>query len=119
VSLPPLDALPRIPRDAQGPVFREPWEAQAFALAVRLHQAGVFTWTQWASALADEIRGAKVRGDADLGDTYYRHWLAALERLLAEAKLVSPDETRARGAEIERAMRRDHARRHDHDHHHS
>ncbi len=113
-----LDLLARIPRDAEGPVFREPWEAQAFALAVRLHQEGVFTWPQWASALAEEIKRAQAAGDADLGDGYYRHWLAALERLLAEARLVTPEETRRRGVEIDRAQRRDHAHDHDHDDHH-
>ncbi len=123
MSPPALDRLARIPRDAEGPVFREPWEAQAFALAVQLHQEGVFTWTQWAAALAEEIARAHAAGDVDLGDTYYRHWLAALERLLADAKLVAPEETRRRGAEIERAQRRDHAHadpHHDHhdDHHH-
>jgi nitrile hydratase accessory protein len=116
LTLPTLDTLPRIPRDAQGPVFREPWEAQAFALAVRLHQEGVFTWTQWAAALADEIKRAQAGGDADLGDTYYRHWMAALERLLADAMLVAPEETRARGVAIDRAQRRDHDHPHDHDH---
>src|SRR3954453_3338345 len=76
-------ALPGIPRDADGPVFREPWEAQAFALAVELHARGLYTWTEWAAALAEQIGRAQSRGDADLGDTYYRHWLAALETLVA------------------------------------
>ena len=87
MNLPPLEALPRIPRDAEGPVFREPWEAEAFALAVALHRAGTFTWTEWAAALADEIAGAKAAGDPDLGDTYYRHWLAALEKLVADGRI--------------------------------
>ena len=69
------------PEDA--PVFREPWEAEAFALAVKLHEAGVFTWPEWAAALAEEIKRAQAAGDPDQGDTYYRHWLAALERLVA------------------------------------
>ena len=76
--------LPGRPVDASGPVFREPWEAQAFALALALHERGVFTWAEWASALAAEIRRAQEAGDPDTGDTYYRHWLAALERLVAE-----------------------------------
>jgi nitrile hydratase accessory protein len=79
-ALPPLTGLPR---DADGPVFREPWEAHAFALALALHERGLFTWTEWAAALADEIRSAQQAGDADRGDTYYRHWLATLERLVA------------------------------------
>jgi nitrile hydratase accessory protein len=78
------EALPGLPRDADGPVFAEPWEAQAFALAVALHERGVFTWPEWAAALAEEIRRAQAAGDPDTGETYYRHWLAALERLVAE-----------------------------------
>ncbi len=85
------DAVPGIPRDADGPVFREPWEAQAFAMAVALQQGGLFTWPEWAAALADEIRRAQVAGDPDTGETYYRHWLAALERLVAEKGIASPD----------------------------
>ncbi len=72
-------------------MFREPWEAQAFAMALALHQRGLFTWTEWAAALADEIKRAQAAGDPDLGDTYYRHWLAALERLVAEKGLATPD----------------------------
>jgi len=77
--------LPRLqgrPSDRDGPVFREPWEAHAFALAVSLHQRGLFTWPEWATALAAQIDAAQAAGDADLGDTYYRHWLAALEALV-------------------------------------
>jgi nitrile hydratase accessory protein len=79
-----VDAVPGIPRDAEGPVFREPWEAQAFAMAVALHQRGVFTWPEWSAALGEEIARAEDAGDPALGDTYYAHWVAALERLLAE-----------------------------------
>ena len=77
-------ALPELPRDADGPVFREPWEAQAFAMTVALYRRGLFAWTEWAAALAEEIKRAQAQGDPDRGDTYYRHWLAALERLVAE-----------------------------------
>src|SRR5260370_33524164 len=78
------DAVPSIPRDADGPVFREPWEAQAFAMALALHERGLFTWPQWAVTLADEIKRAQAAGDPDTGETYYHHWLATLERLVAE-----------------------------------
>jgi nitrile hydratase accessory protein len=78
------DAVPGIPHDAEGPVFREPWEAQAFAMTLALHQRGLFTWPEWAAALAAEIKRAQATGDPDTGETYYRHWLAALERLVAE-----------------------------------
>ena len=72
-----------IPRDDDGPVFREPWEAQAFAMALTLHEQGLFTWNEWAATLADEIKRAQASGDPDTGESYYRHWLATLERLIA------------------------------------
>ena len=81
--------VPGIPRDADGPVFREPWEAQAFAMALALHQRGLFTWPEWAATLAAEIKRAQAAGDPDLGNTYYRHWLAALERILAQKGVAS------------------------------
>ena len=83
------EAVPGIPRDADGPVFREPWEAQAFAMALALHERGLFTWARWAATLADEIKRAQAAGDPDTGETYYRHWLAALERLVAETGVAT------------------------------
>jgi nitrile hydratase accessory protein len=74
--------LPGVPSDSGGVVFREPWEAQAFAIAVALHERGLFSWTEWAATLAGEIRAAQARGDPDTGETYYRHWLDTLERLV-------------------------------------
>jgi len=85
------EALPSLPRDAEGPVFREPWEAQAFSMALALHQRGLFTWPEWAATLADEIKRAQAAGDPDTGETYYRHWLAALERLVAEKGIANMD----------------------------
>jgi len=85
-----LAALPSLPRDAGGPVFAEPWQAQAFALAVRLSQEGYFTWKEWAAALADEIKNAADRGEPDDGSRYYEHWLAALERLVTAKGLSDP-----------------------------
>ena len=82
-----LASLPRLPRDEGGPVFAEPWEAQAFALAVKLSEQGHFTWKEWAAALADELKAAADRGEPDDGTQYYRHWQAALERLVTEKGL--------------------------------
>jgi nitrile hydratase accessory protein len=76
--------VPGIPCDAEGPVFREPWEAQAFAMTLALHQRGVFTWPEWAETLGAEIKRAQAGGDPDTGETYYVHWLNALERLVSE-----------------------------------
>ena len=80
----PLHELPGIPLDAGSPVFKEPWEAKAFAITLALHERGVFTWPQWAEALSRQIALAQSAGDADLGDTYYQHWLLALESLVVK-----------------------------------
>ncbi|WGR96451.1 nitrile hydratase accessory protein [Bradyrhizobium sp. ISRA443] len=85
-------AISSIPRDDAGPVFRAPWEAQAFAMALTLHDRGVFTWGEWAAVLADQIKRAQAAGDPDTGETYYLHWLATLEHLVA-AKGVTTSET--------------------------
>lgn len=98
--------LPGLPLDAQGsPVFREPWQAQAFAMAVRLHAAGHFTWTEWAAQLAAQIQRAQAAGDPDRGDTYYLHWLAALEHLVAAKGLVGRGELADRKAAWDAAAR--------------
>jgi nitrile hydratase accessory protein len=101
----PLDALPAIPRDADGPVFRAPWEAQAFAMAVMLHERGHFTWKEWAARLSDEIAAARAAGDPDDGSRYYYYWLAALEKLVAEKRLIKSDELATRKDEWDRAAR--------------
>ena len=77
-------------RDADQRAFHEPWEAQAFALAVALRERGAFSATEWAAALGEEIKRAQAAGDPDNGDTYYHHWLAALERLVAAKGLADP-----------------------------
>jgi nitrile hydratase accessory protein len=77
-------AVPSLPRDEGGPVFHEPWEAQAFAMTLALYRRGLFTWPEWAATLGAEIKRAQAAGDPDTGRTYYRHWLNALERLVAE-----------------------------------
>lgn len=93
----PLDSsatasrLPGVPSDSEGVVFREPWEAQAFAIAVALHEHGVFSWSEWTAALAAEIQGPQERGDQDAGETYYHHWLTALERLLVAKQTITPE----------------------------
>jgi nitrile hydratase accessory protein len=91
-----LQELPPLPRDEAGPVFAEPWQAQAFALAVRLSEQGYFTWKEWASALADEIKAAANRHEPDDGSRYYHHWLVALEQLVTEKGLTDPTALLAR-----------------------
>ncbi len=83
-----LAALPPLPEDDDGPVFAEPWQAQAFALAVQLSEQGHFTWKEWADALGNELAAAAARGKPDDGSQYYFHWVAALERLVTEKGLA-------------------------------
>jgi nitrile hydratase accessory protein len=107
-SIPPdvnLGALPALPRDDAGPVFKAPWEAQAFAMTVSLHARGAFTWSEWADALAHELSAAAARGEPDDGTHYYEHWLAALEKLVAGKKLVPDRELERRVDEWDAAAR--------------
>ena len=83
-----LESLPSMPRDEEGPVFAEPWQAQAFALAVKLSEQGHFTWKEWSAALAEELRAAADRGEPDDGSHYYEHWVTALERLVTAKSLA-------------------------------
>ena len=84
-------SVPGVPRDSDGPVFREPWEAQAFAMTLALYERGLFTWPEWAAALAAEIKRAQCDGDPDTGETYYLHWLNALEKLVADKGVTTHD----------------------------
>ena len=86
-----VEVVAGIPRNADDPVFREPWEAHAFAMALMLHERGFFTWAEWAATLGDEIKRAQRAGDPDTGETYYRHWVATLERILSEKGVTNPE----------------------------
>ena len=97
--------LPALPRDEKGPVFHEPWQAQAFAMALELHRAGHFSWKEWAEHLGSEIAAAKTRGDSDLGDTYYHYWLAALEKLVAAKGIATSGELATRKQQWDAAAR--------------
>jgi nitrile hydratase accessory protein len=85
------EEVPGIPRDSDGPVFGEPWQAQAFAMTLALHERGLFSWSEWAAALAAEIKRVQGAGDPDTGETYYSHWLAALEKLVADKGIATHD----------------------------
>ena len=100
-----LSLLPALPVDDQGPVFVEPWQAQAFAMTLELHRAGHFSWQEWAEHLSAEIAAAQAHGDPDRGDTYYHHWLAALERLVAEKDLATATELATRKKQWDVAAR--------------
>lgn len=93
------------PRDEAGPVFAAPWQAQAFAMAVALHERGVFTWAEWAERLSREIKRAQAAGDPDTGETYYLHWLSALESLAVDKGVASLNDLSERKAAWDRAAR--------------
>lgn len=84
-----LQSNPGLPADTHGPVFREPWEAQAFAMTLALHDKGLFAWREWAAMLGETIKAAQAAGDPDTGDTYYHHWLATLERMVAQKAVTT------------------------------
>jgi nitrile hydratase accessory protein len=101
-----LHALPRLPGDEREPVFAEPWQAQAFALAVKLSEQGHFTWKEWAATLANELKAAATRGEPDDGSRYYDHWLVALEHLVTDKGLTDPASLLARKEAWAEAYRR-------------
>jgi len=98
-------SLPGLPRDDGGPVFRAPWEAQAFALTLSLFERGCFTWKEWTEHLSAEIAAARERGDADDGSRYYEYWLAALEKLATAKGLITLAHLLTRKDEWDRAAR--------------
>jgi nitrile hydratase accessory protein len=75
-------------------VFEQPWQAHAFAMAVSLHERGVFTWLEWSNALSEEIRSASRPNEPTTGETYYVHWLKALESMVAAKGVASNQELR-------------------------
>ena len=95
-----LKDLPLLPRDEEGPVFEEPWQAQAFAVVVNLNEAGLITWKEWAQYLGSVIREAESRGEVDTAKRYYEHWLTALERFAQEKNLAQSDELEREQEEI-------------------
>ena len=104
-NVPTESQLPSLPRDEDGPVFKEPWEAEAFAMTLNLHAQGHFTWPEWAERLGAEISAARDAGDADRGDTYYLHWLKALEGLVAKKGLLTTDDLANRRDAWDKAAR--------------
>ena len=110
MAVPDLNVLPDLPLDEEGPVFKEPWEARAFAMAVQLQEQGLFTWNEWAEQLGEAIEAARRDGDADRGDTYYKHWLACLETLARKKGLVTLESL----AEGKQKAHEDHQRLHAH-----
>lgn len=120
-----LDSTPGLPRDRDGPVFAEPWQAQAFALTVKLHEAGHFTWSEWVRYLSREIAAGAPAGASGAETVYYLQWLAALEKLAADKGLASPAALAERKAEwlaaheataFGKPVALDAAHRHDHEH---
>ena len=103
------DALrtnPGLPADSKGPVFHEPWQAQAFAMTLALHEKGLFAWPEWAAMLGETIKAAQAAGDPDTGETYYHHWLVTLERIVAEKAVASSADLASHRDAWERAAAR-------------
>lgn len=100
------DTLPQLLRDDDGPVFRAPWEAQAFAMTLALYERGAFSWKEWADALALAISDAQAAGDPDTGESYYLHWLDALEAITKKKGLVTGELLVHRKQEWDDAARR-------------
>lgn len=115
-----LSDLPGSLLDQDEPVFKEPWQARAFALACALQQQGVFSRTEWAENLGRTISKAQQEGDQDLGDTYYQHWLNCLEELTVAKGLATPEELVSGKQSAHEAHQRMHEELgHFHSHHHS
>lgn len=102
MNTPDARVLPGLPHDGDTPVFEEPWQAQAFALAVQLNAKGAFTWAEWAETLGRELAAAPL----DDGARYYHHWVSALERISAERNLADFSALKARKAAWVDAYRR-------------
>jgi nitrile hydratase accessory protein len=111
---PDLTSLPNLPQDEDGPVFKAPWQAHAFAMVMKLHEGGCFTWDEWATRLSEAIKQAQADGDPDLGNTYYEHWLVALEGIIEEKDLLPA----ALIAERQASIKAEHAQSHGHEHSH-
>ena len=101
-----LAEVASIPRDDNGPVFSQPWQAEAFAMTLTLHAKGLFEWSEWAQCLAEEIKRAQSGGDPDLGDTYYHHWLAALEAIVVAKGVTSKSQLKQQYVEWDEAAKR-------------
>jgi nitrile hydratase accessory protein len=115
-----LSDLPLLPRDEEGPVFEEPWQAQAFAVVVKLNEAGLITWKEWAQCLGSVFQEAESRGEYDTGKRYYEHWLTALERFAREKNLAQSDELEREEEEIlARFIEHTHEHEHEHEHGHT
>ncbi|MFT5350400.1 MAG: nitrile hydratase accessory protein [Gammaproteobacteria bacterium] len=118
MALTNLEALPDLPLDENGPVFKAPWQAQAFALVVSLQEQGILSPEEWAEQLGTSIQQAREQGDPDLGDTYYEHWLSALETITFQKGLSSPEILAERKKRVHDEQQKMHGHDHEHGHGH-
>ncbi len=99
MSLDPALQAISIPQDEEGPVFDEPWQAQAFAMTVKLNEAGQFSWSEWAEVFGAEIAAGTASGQGIGNAAYYLSWLSALEKIVAQKALLTPEQLSTRKAE--------------------
>lgn len=97
---------PEDPLAPPEPVFDEPWQAQALALADSMVQAGHFTKTAWADALGAALKSAEREGAPDTLETYYIVVLNALETLSESSAGIAAETRLQRRADWEAAYRR-------------
>jgi nitrile hydratase accessory protein len=111
-----LAELPLLPRDDDGPVFAEPWQAQAFAMVAGLIDSQMVSREEWAERLGAVLKEAEERGEYDTGVHYYDHWLVALEGLVVEKGFAGLQELTKEKEEI--AANDHHRREHQLGHEH-
>lgn len=85
------EAIAPLPQKQGEPVFRDSWEAEAYAIGNLLVKEGHLLPAEWMQRMAAAIAQAQAAGDPDCGDTYYLHWCAALESVCFDREWISPD----------------------------
>lgn len=100
---PGIDDLPAtaaVPRKNGELVFDAPWQSRAFGIVVGLHQRGLFHWDEFKDRLIAAVAEPIDDAEASPATVYYRQWLRALERLVADKGLLSASDLAARTEEF-------------------
>ena len=73
--------------------FGAPWEAKAFAIIVKLSEAGHFSWSEWVECFSKEVAAATaVEAGGGSPKSYYEQWLDAAERLVIGKGVTSKEQ---------------------------